>query len=150
MATPHHMCSSSTYNHLLKEKYTAGWMSCDLQGILQSFKHPSKYYFGLKYLFQGCWFSSSFWAILSSEAKLVPCSLLSKWSSNDLAKAQSLVFTWQGSGVVSWLGKHGRDQLIFYSFKCTAAVPRVISHPFYCHEKIDVFPPPNHTNVCSV
>lgn len=27
-------------------------MSCDLQGILQSFKHPNKYYFGLKYLSQ--------------------------------------------------------------------------------------------------
>lgn len=93
---------------------------------------------------------SSFWATLSSEAKLVPCSLLSKWGSNDLDTAQSLVFTWQGSGVASWLGKHGRDQLIFYNFKCTAAVPGVISHPLYCRKKIDVFPPPIQTNVCSV
>lgn len=133
-----HMCSSSTYKHLLKEKYTAGWMACDLQGILLSFKYPSKYYFGLKYFFQV--FFLPVWVTPSSEAKLVPCSLLSKWSSNDLDKAQSLVFTWQGSGVASWLGKLKKNQLVFYSFKCTAAVPAVISHPLYRHKKRDVFP----------
>lgn len=117
-------------------------MACDLQGILQSFKHPSKYYFGLKYFFQVFFFFFS--NSLSSEAELVPHSLLSKWSSNDLDKAQSLVFTWQVSGVAGWLGKQGRNQLGFYSFKRTAAVPGVISHPLYWHKKIDVFPPPIH------
>lgn len=32
-------------------------MACDLQGILLSFKYPSKYYFGLKYFFQVFFFA---------------------------------------------------------------------------------------------
>lgn len=81
---------------------------------------------------------------LSSEAKPVPRSLPSKWSSKDLDKAQSLTFTWQASGAASWLGRHGRNQLAFCSFRGTAAVPGVITHPLYWHK--NGFFPSSHSH----
>lgn len=41
----------------------------------------------------------------------------------------------------SRLGQQGRNQLLFYSFKCTAAVAAVVGQPLCWHKESDVLPP---------